>query len=137
MNTARRNGGNLVKGILIGTGVSVIAMLALAAICAWLIISGKMNIHASNIAVDCMLFLSAMAGAAYCGRQERGVLRAALCGLSYLIILACVHALFMNSPFSGVIKGVALIGIASLLPPVLIRLPKKGKSKTKRNRRFR
>ena len=135
MKTKFDNG--FVKGPLMGIGIAIVIMLLLAAICAWMVDGGKMELDALPTAVNGILFLSALAGAAFTGRGEKGLLKGGICGAGILLLLVCINALMLSGTYGGFLSGAIATAIASFLPGILNKLPKKGNVKRRRKKRNR
>ena len=137
MKTKMVHSPEMIKKALLGTGISIITLLALAAGYASLISSGKADLSGANIGVKVILILAALAGSVFSGRGQGGIPKALISGVCFLILLICVNSLVLTGTFGGVPGGTAAILVGALLPSLLNRIPKKSKTMRRRKKRIR
>jgi len=122
------------KHPLIGAVVAIVITVIMSAMIAWLLLQEKLDISAIRICAWLTQFTSALCGCIMAGRGERGIIKAAIAGAAYILILFSVNALFLDGAFKDAIWSIIAVLLGFGASAIVNYLPKKHTRRPRRKR---
>lgn len=124
----------LIKQPVIGVVISVMVTVLLSAIVSWLIANDKIEMEAMDFSALVVRLLAALIGCAVAARGEKGLIKAVIAAIGYLVILVCINALFFDGRFTGILGGVIAVAIGCAAAVIVNNLPKRRNGSRRRKR---